>query len=168
MRRPRFLLLALANFLAIAAWFVWGLASSAWYFEGSGGSPAPHEIVKWCLIFLNAPAFLVVVAVTAPLGLGLFRDYVAMNSLWALATVPVWLAYPLLLRPAVRLVRNAAIAGAVVFLGAAGWALTVAWHEGHDPGHSCWSVLALVSMLLGMSFVAAAPAMAGMRRAQHI
>src|ERR1700687_331251 len=84
--RRRFLFLALANFAAMAAWAVWGMATQEWNFEALGGNPRPHEIVKWCLILLSAPAYLVAVAVVAPLGLTLFPDYLALNFLWAFLT----------------------------------------------------------------------------------
>ncbi|HEX9607111.1 MAG TPA: hypothetical protein VF962_07775 [Gemmatimonadaceae bacterium] len=155
--RRRFLLLALANFAAIAVWTVWGINSHEWNFEVLGGIPRPHEIVKWCLILLNAPAYLVAVAVVAPFGLTLFPDYLAMNVLWAALTIPAWLAYSRLLQPVDRLLRVAFFAAAAASFSAAAWALTVAWRQGHDPHHSCWSVLALVSMLLGITILAVVP-----------
>lgn len=164
--RRRFVFLALANFAAIAVWAAWAITTQEWNFEALGGSPRPHEIVKWCLILLNAPAFLVAVSAIAPLGLPLFQDYLATNFLWAALTIPVWLAYSRLLRPADRLLRVACFAGAAASFAAAAWALTVAWREGHDPHHSCWSVLALVSMLLGITIVALVPLLVSGRRNQ--
>ncbi|MGZ7041175.1 MAG: hypothetical protein ACXVH7_05230 [Thermoanaerobaculia bacterium] len=158
MRRSGLLALGIANFFAIAAWMIWGIAGHEWSLEMiGGGNPHPHEIVRWLLIVLNAPAFLLAVSAIAPLRLTLLQEYAATSVLWAFATIPMWVAYSNLIRPMDRMARLTFAPVGVASLIAAAWAFTIAWREGHDPHHSCWSVLALVSMMFGISLVAAVP-----------
>jgi hypothetical protein len=156
MRRSAFLAAGVVNFAVIAAWLIWGIAGHEWTAEMvGGGKPHPHEIVRWLLIFLNAPAFLLAVSAIAPLRLTLLQEYAATSTLWAFATIPIWMAYSRLLRPVDRLARMTYAVGGLASIAAAAWAFSVAWREGHDPHHSCWSVLTLVFMLIGIGVVAA-------------
>ena len=147
----RLRVLGIINALAIGAIAVWGCVTDEWYLSAAGGSPGPLQVARWVLIALNAPAFLISVAALSFLHLGLFSEFVVEHVVWAALSLVIWPLYARLRTPPVGITRAIVVIAGLIAAGAAGWVLTIAWKEGHDPNHSCWDALQAVFMLSGLA-----------------